>query len=188
MSQLWKVSIVGSGRSWQGVTVLLAVLVVMFGVTFFDVFLRIIQQPNDANWTLAYQLTVDAYCTLYVLFEALITIYAIFFCRAGKYLIAGNERSGFRELQRNRMNLQIQMIIKTMALLFLALYAGYHLIYIDLVHAGRLENRYFANNFHFFYIVCGFLWVFINGVAAFYAYRIYKMVQHIKAHIDAGYL
>lgn len=86
------------------------------------------------------------------------------------------------------MNLQIQMIIKTMALLFLALYAGYHLIYIDLVHAGRLENRYFANNFHFFYIVCGFLWVFINGVAAFYAYRIYKMVQHIKAHIDAGYL
>ncbi len=161
----------------------MVMLVVMFFVTFFDVSSQILMQPNDANWTLAYQLTVDAYCTLYVLLEALITTYAVFLFLAGQSLIGGNDRAAHWNPRKDRLNSQSKQAIRTIGLVFVIFYVGYHYVYIDLVHADRLEDRYVYTGFHFYYVVCGFLWVLINGIAALFAYKIFKLIQQNKAYI-----
>lgn len=165
-----------AGPSWLWLVIWVAVLIAAFGFTFFDWFHRLIASPHEANWQLAYQLTVDLYCTLYVLFELLITIYAANLYKAAKYLVLKPGRVSWQEYKK-KLNARCCLTMLAALLLHGSFYCIYHFFYIGSVQQGLIDIRYVDVSFHFYYIVCGYLWVLIDAAAALYAYKVYRLVR-----------
>ncbi len=151
-------------------------LLFVLALSFTDLSLVFVKDITPTDQKLAYQVVVDFYCTLYVLFESLITVYAAHIYRSTKYFFDGgssDDRAVFVVQENKKLFYWLSII--TMS--FTAFYIFYHIFYIGAVNKNLLESVYIHTNFHFYFYICGFLWVVIDFIAAFFAYKFYRVMS-----------
>lgn len=137
---------------------------------------------NKLNRYIHYQLTVDTYCNLWVLIESFIAATVI--CIYHGIVMAFTPLTDDARLKAfKKYNKRLQLVIIGLVFVFAIFFFSYHVVYIRISQKGLLSLKYIYKSFHFFYYLCGFLWVSIDAIVAVYVIKLWLLIRKHKGAI-----
>ncbi len=182
---VWYRTILKKSRPYFIVLISIALLAYVFAITFQVGLLKpyIFPVYSFDILKLNYQLVIDNYFILYVLFEGIITIFIASIYQVLRFYL-NNDSPEERRVFTRRRHLKTIVYVTTLTVSFIGCHVAYHVVYVDIVVKGLLNRTHLYNQFHFYFYICAFLWVLIDSIAAFYAFRFYRLFRHNKGVIN----
>ncbi len=181
VSKVWHKILLKKDRSIYTAVLSLLLLLFVFVVTFTEIGKN--RLDYFEYYRFYYQLYADLYCTLYILIESYLTVYAAYIYWVTKCYFENKDASYRNHYLQQKKNSVVAWLL-VLTLIFLGLYFAYHIIYAQLIFSGKLDYQFLTQKFHFYFFICGFLWVIIDFIAAYFAFRFYKLLAKNRELIN----